>query len=214
MIHNNILITHELVHYLQNTKNGPNKGFAIKLDMSKAYDRVEWNFIEKVMCKMGYTDKWVKKIMCCIRSVRYVVKCNSTLLETNVPEKGSKPRGPSLFLSLSILRRQVWRLINFKDTLCFKVLSTKYFPDGDVFRPKYCNRPSFTWTSIAKAAIALKERVKSSGKGIGSLSFMVLKWGSAFAIYPFLLLMSMIAERGYTILIESTHRNPPILGFL
>ncbi|MBA0694140.1 hypothetical protein Goari_004462, partial [Gossypium aridum] len=40
-------------------------------------------------------------------------------------------------------------------------------------------------------------RVKSGGKGIGSLSFMVLRWGSAFANYPFLLLMLMIAERGY-----------------
>ncbi|KAH1038066.1 hypothetical protein J1N35_039809 [Gossypium stocksii] len=53
MIHDNILIAHELVHYLQSAKNRPNKGFVIKLDMSKAYDRVEWPFIEEVMKKMG-----------------------------------------------------------------------------------------------------------------------------------------------------------------
>ncbi|XP_052482997.1 uncharacterized protein LOC128036149 [Gossypium raimondii] len=41
MIHDYILIAHELVHYLQSPKNGPNKGLVIKLDMSKAYDRVE-----------------------------------------------------------------------------------------------------------------------------------------------------------------------------
>ncbi|KAK5794734.1 hypothetical protein PVK06_035976 [Gossypium arboreum] len=41
MIHDNILITYGLVHYLQSIKNGPNKGFVIKLDMSKAYDLVE-----------------------------------------------------------------------------------------------------------------------------------------------------------------------------
>ncbi|KAH1097708.1 hypothetical protein J1N35_014629 [Gossypium stocksii] len=41
MIHDNILIAHELMHYLQSSKNNPNKGFAIKLDMSKAYDYVE-----------------------------------------------------------------------------------------------------------------------------------------------------------------------------
>ncbi|KAK5843134.1 hypothetical protein PVK06_005575 [Gossypium arboreum] len=57
MIHENILISHELLHYLQSSKNGPNKGFVIKLDMSKAYDRVEWNFIELVMRKMGFVDK-------------------------------------------------------------------------------------------------------------------------------------------------------------
>ncbi|KAK5833228.1 hypothetical protein PVK06_017046 [Gossypium arboreum] len=59
--------------------------------------------------------------------------------------------------NLALLGRQVWRLNNFKDTLCFKVLSAKYFPDGDMFRPKRCDRPSFTWASIAKVTIALKE---------------------------------------------------------
>ncbi|KAK5775534.1 hypothetical protein PVK06_043435 [Gossypium arboreum] len=88
MIHNNILIAHELVHYLQSAKNSPNKGFVIKLDMSKAYDHVEWNFIEEVMRRMGYADIWVDKIMNYVRSVRYVVKCNSTLSETIIPERG------------------------------------------------------------------------------------------------------------------------------
>ncbi|KAA3461963.1 reverse transcriptase [Gossypium australe] len=84
MIHGNVLIAHELVHYLQSAKNGPNKGFVIKLDMSKVYDTVGWNFIEEVMERMGYTEAWVTKIMSCVRSVHYMVKCNSTLSETIV----------------------------------------------------------------------------------------------------------------------------------
>lgn len=32
---------HELVHYIQSSNSGPKKGFVVKLDMSKAYDRVE-----------------------------------------------------------------------------------------------------------------------------------------------------------------------------
>lgn len=37
-IHDNILIAHDLMHYLQSLKNDSNKGFVVKIDMSKAYD--------------------------------------------------------------------------------------------------------------------------------------------------------------------------------
>ncbi|KAH1056917.1 hypothetical protein J1N35_034982 [Gossypium stocksii] len=69
MIHDNILISHELAHYLQSAKYGPNKGFAIKLDLSKAYDRVEWKFINVVMKKIGYAEAWVNKVMSYICTV-------------------------------------------------------------------------------------------------------------------------------------------------
>ncbi|KAG8485872.1 hypothetical protein CXB51_019202 [Gossypium anomalum] len=48
-------------------------------------------------------------------------------------------------------------LLGRQDTLCFKVLSAKYFPNGDVFSYKRCDKPSFTWVSIAKAVDALKD---------------------------------------------------------
>lgn len=66
MIHDNILIAHETVHYLQSSKNGPNKGFVVKLDMSKAYDSVEWNFLERVILRMGFARGWVEKITDCV----------------------------------------------------------------------------------------------------------------------------------------------------
>ncbi|TYG83633.1 hypothetical protein ES288_D01G184400v1, partial [Gossypium darwinii] len=59
--------------------------------------------------------------------------------------------------NVALLGRQVWRLIQCKDTLCYKVLSAKYFPDGNVLCPKHTYNPSFTWKSIAQAAKLLNE---------------------------------------------------------
>ncbi|MBA0669344.1 hypothetical protein Goklo_007316, partial [Gossypium klotzschianum] len=59
--------------------------------------------------------------------------------------------------NITLLGRQVWRLIHCKDTLCYKVLSAKYFPDGNVFLPKCMDKPCFTWQSIAQAAKILNE---------------------------------------------------------
>lgn len=59
--------------------------------------------------------------------------------------------------NVALLGRQVWRLMSYRDTLCYRVLSAKYFPDGDVLHPKRVDKPSFTWQSITKAASWLYE---------------------------------------------------------
>lgn len=69
MIHDNFLIAHELIHYLQSSKNGPNKGFMVNLDMSKAYDKVKWCFLENVLFRFDFDEMWVGKVMDCVGTV-------------------------------------------------------------------------------------------------------------------------------------------------
>jgi hypothetical protein len=53
-----------------NTRLTGKIGFmALKLDISKAYDRVEWCFLEAVMRRMGFTTRWVDLIMMCVTYV-------------------------------------------------------------------------------------------------------------------------------------------------
>ena len=61
----------EFMHYLKNKNVGKENFMSIKLDMSKAYDRVEWCFVECMMRKMGFSERWIGTIMDCISSVRY-----------------------------------------------------------------------------------------------------------------------------------------------
>ncbi|KAH1084030.1 hypothetical protein J1N35_023791 [Gossypium stocksii] len=45
LISDNVLVTYEVLHCLKMRKTGKNRNFALKLDMSKAYYRVEWDFL-------------------------------------------------------------------------------------------------------------------------------------------------------------------------
>ena len=56
LITNNILIAFESLHYMSTQCSGREGYIAMKLDMSKAYDRVEWCFLEKILLHMGFTE--------------------------------------------------------------------------------------------------------------------------------------------------------------
>ncbi|XP_048622814.1 uncharacterized protein LOC125591926 [Brassica napus] len=67
-ISDNIMIAQKMFHALRTKPSGRSKRMAIKTDMSKAYDRMEWSFIEAVMRKMGFSEIWITWIMRCITS--------------------------------------------------------------------------------------------------------------------------------------------------
>lgn len=71
LIQDNILVVHEAFHYLKSKKKGKVAELAIKLDMNKVYDRVEWDFLAQVLLKLGFCEQWVLKIMQCIDSVSF-----------------------------------------------------------------------------------------------------------------------------------------------
>ena len=100
LITNNVLIAFEMMHYLEHKKEGKDCYMAIKLDMSKSYDRVEWGFIEQVIRKLGFHEKWIGLIMRCITTVSYFVLINGVAHGNIVPSRGS-----SVILSVSSMCR-------------------------------------------------------------------------------------------------------------
>ncbi|CAL2228878.1 unnamed protein product [Prunus armeniaca] len=53
MLEDNIVVAHKAFHYLRLKKKGKKYDDALKVDISKAYDKVEWDFLAATMAKMG-----------------------------------------------------------------------------------------------------------------------------------------------------------------
>jgi hypothetical protein len=103
IITDNILIAYECVHTIKR-KTGKQGLCAVKLDMHKAYDRVEWKFLKEMMVKLGFDIRWINLMMECVSSVRYRVQFNSHETDQFTPTRGLRqgdPLSPYLFLICS-----------------------------------------------------------------------------------------------------------------
>lgn len=86
---------------MKNHNLGTSSFMALKLEISKAYDRVEWIFLEELMRRMDFCTRWIDLIIECVRTVSYTILVNGEPKGMFKPTKGIRqgdPVSPFLFL--------------------------------------------------------------------------------------------------------------------
>lgn len=88
LITDNIIVGYECLHKIRYSKGKKKWQVALKLDISEAYYRVKWDFLNQIIIRLGFEDKWVKLIMNWITTSSFSVIINRTPKDMITPQRG------------------------------------------------------------------------------------------------------------------------------
>lgn len=87
-INDNILSAFEIIHYMRYAGKRRRTEMALKVDISKAYDNVRWGYLEAMLLRLGFADKWVKRMMLYVSTISYKVLLNGKKVGPISPFRG------------------------------------------------------------------------------------------------------------------------------
>lgn len=108
-IGDNIIVNHEIMHYL-NSKKGKAGFMAIKIDLAKAYDKVEWSVLTNLLTCFDFADTFIRWIKECISTAQFSILINGAPYGYFQGERGicqGDPMSPALFTVIAELLSRI-----------------------------------------------------------------------------------------------------------
>lgn len=114
LLTDNALLAYEINHGIKRRTQDKQGIAELKLDISKAYGRLEWRYIEGMLEKFGFNHGWIQRLMACIKSVTYSFVNNGRVFGGLRPQRGIRqgdPISPYIYILCaeglsSIIRRR------------------------------------------------------------------------------------------------------------
>ena len=88
LITDNILVAYESLYSMHCKRTGKGSSMALKLDVSKAYDRVEWDFLKGMMVRLSLPNVWVDRVMTCVMTPFFSMQINRRAYGSITPSRG------------------------------------------------------------------------------------------------------------------------------
>ncbi|XP_074360858.1 uncharacterized protein LOC141701117 [Apium graveolens] len=120
LLTDNALIAYEVNHYIRRKTQGKVGVAGLKVDISKAYDRLEWSFIEEMLQRFDFPTLWVDRVMNCVKSVSYSFLRDGDVFGEIIPQRGVRQGDP---ISPFLYTRGLWFIARMYEALSCQIIN-------------------------------------------------------------------------------------------